>query len=317
MDQSVVKEIPMSPIQIACAVLVPLCWGVQFVVIKLGLAAFPPLFFVGLRFIAVAAILLPFVGLPTRREIGPMIVISIFFGGLNFGLVFVGLGQGLASVSGVANQLSTPFTLLLAWPLLGERPTARVVIGVALAFAGVVLTVVEPSAAVKIVPTLLVIAAGFAWAVGSVLTKRYGPLEPLKLMAWMSLFTVPQVMVTSLMIEHGQLASLQAASLTAWLAFAYTVLFGAVAGWGLWFWLIARCSMTRLAPFALLQIVFAVAAGVVFLNERMTPSLVIGAVLCIIGVAISQSRSADAGAGMHQQQHLEHDGDREESTQSS
>ena len=99
-------------------------------------------------------------------------------------------------------------------------------------------------------------------------------------------------MATSLVIEHGQLASLQTASLTAWLAFAYTVLFGAVAGWGLWFWLIARCSMTRLAPFALLQIVFAVAAGVVFLNERMTPSLVIGAVLCIIGVAISQSRSA-------------------------
>jgi O-acetylserine/cysteine efflux transporter len=151
---------------------------------------------------------------------------------------------------------------------------------------------VEPSAAVKVVPPLLVIAAGFAWAVGSVLTKRYGPIEPLKLMAWMSLFTVPQVMVTSLMIDHGQLASLQTASLTAWLAFAHTVLFGAVAGWGLWFWLIARFSMTRLAPFGLLQIVFAVAAEVVFLNERLTPSLVIGAALCIIGVAISQSRSA-------------------------
>ena len=44
MDHSVVKEIPMSPTEIACAVLVPLCWGVQFVVIKVGLAAFPPLF---------------------------------------------------------------------------------------------------------------------------------------------------------------------------------------------------------------------------------------------------------------------------------
>jgi O-acetylserine/cysteine efflux transporter len=99
-------------------------------------------------------------------------------------------------------------------------------------------------------------------------------------------------MVTSLLIEHSQLASLHAAGLTARLAFAYTVLVGAVAGWGLWFWLIARCSMTRLAPFGLLQIVFAVAAGVVFLHERLTPSLVVGAALCIIGVAISQSRSA-------------------------
>jgi O-acetylserine/cysteine efflux transporter len=291
MDRSVVKEPTMSSVQMVCAVLVPLFWGLQFVVIKVGLTAFPPLFFVGLRFAAVAAILLPFVGRPTRRELGPMIAISVFFGGLNFALFFIGLGQGLASVSAVANQLSTPFTVLLAWPFLGERPSTRVIIGVALAFGGVALTAVEPSASVKIVPTLLVIVAGFALAVGSVLTKRYGPFEPLKLMAWMSLFTVPQVMATSLVIEHGQLASLHTASLTAWLAFAYTVVFGAVAGWGLWFWLIARCSMTRVAPFALLQIVFAVVAGVFVLREPLTPTLVAGAAICIVGVAITQSRS--------------------------
>jgi O-acetylserine/cysteine efflux transporter len=291
MDHSVVKEIPLSPTEIACAMLVPLFWGLQFVVIKVGLTAFPPLFFVGLRFAAVAAILVPFVERPTRRELGPMIAISVFFGGLNFALFFVGLGQGLASVSAVANQLSTPFTVLLAWPFLGERPSTRVIIGVALAFGGVALTAAEPGASVKIVPTLLIIAAGFALAVGSVLTKRYGPFEPLKLMAWMSLFTVPQVMAISLVIEHGQLASLHTASLTAWLAFAYSVLFGAIAGWGLWFWLIARCSMTRVAPFALLQILIAVGAGIVFLHEPLTPSLVAGAVICIVGVAITQSRS--------------------------
>ena len=291
MNHSVVKGTSMSPTQIAFALLVPLFWGVQSFVIKLGLAAFPPLFFVALRFAAVAAILLPFVGRPTRREVGPIIAISVFFGGLNFALFFVGLGQGLASVSAVANQLSTPFTVLLAWPFLGERPSSRVIIGVALAFGGVALTVAEPSASVKIVPTLLVIAAGFALAVGSVLTKRFGPFEPLKLMAWMSLFTVPQVMAVSLLIEHGQLESLHTAGFTAWLAFAYTVLFGAIVGWSLWFWLIARCSMTRVAPFALLQIVFAVISGVVFLHEPLTPTLIAGAAICIAGVATTQSRS--------------------------
>lgn len=278
----------MSPLEILCAVLVPLFWGVQFVVIKVGLAAFPPLFFVGLRFAAVAALLLPFVGRPSRRELGPMIAISVFFGGVNFALFFLGLKQGSASLASVASQLSTPFTILLAWPLLGERLSARVIVGVALAFAGVALTVTEPSAAVEIVPILLIIAAGFALAVGSVLTKRYGPFDPLKLMAWMSLFTVPQVMATSLLVERNQIASLFTADLGAWLAFAYTVVFGGVVGWGLWFWLIARCSMTRVAPFALLQIVFAVAAGVVFLDEPLTPTLVAGGITCIVGVAISQ-----------------------------
>ena len=280
----------MSPLQIACALLVPLLWGVQFVITKLALTAFPPLFFTGLRFAAVAVILLPFVGRLSRREVGPMVAISVFFGGLNFGLFFVGLGMGYASVSAVAAQISTPFTVLLAWPLLGERPSARVVLGVALAFGGVALTVAAPGASVKLLPTLLLITSGGAWAVGSVLTKRYGPFEPLKLIAWMSLFTVPQVMLFSLLTEHGQLASLHTASQTAWLAFAYTVLFGAVAGWGLWFWLIGACSITRVAPFALLQTVYAIAAGVVFLHEPLPLTLVAGAFVCIVGVAISQVR---------------------------
>ena len=121
--------------------------------------------------------------------------------------------------------------MLLAWPLLGERPTIRVLIGLALAFGGVALTVAAPNAVVKLALTMLVVGAGFALAVGSVLTKRYGPFDPLKLMACMPLFTVPQIMETSLVIKHGQLASLQASSPVAWLAFAYTVLFGALAGW--------------------------------------------------------------------------------------
>jgi len=282
----------MTPTQIACAVLVPLLWGFQFVVIKVGLTAFPPLFFVGLRFAVVAALLLPFVGWPTGRELGRIAVISIFVGGLNFGLVFTGLAHGSASVAGIAIQLTTPFTLILAWPLLGERLSMRVILGVVFAFGGVALTVVETIVSVEVVPTLFVIASTFAMAAGSVLTKRYGPFEPLKLMAWMSLFTVPQVLVASFVLEHGQIESLRAASLTSWMAFLYTVLLGAILGFGLWFWLIGRCSMTRVAPFGLLQPVFAIVAGVIFLHESLTAMLVTGAVTCIAGVAITQRQPA-------------------------
>lgn len=282
----------MSRLQLACAVLVPLFWGVQFVVIKVGLTAFPPLFFVGLRLAAVAVILLPFVERPTRHEILPMIVISVFFVGINFGLMFLGLGQGLASVSAVANQLSTPFTVLLAWPFLGERPSRRVVAGVALAFLGVALTASGSRASVHALPMLEVITAGFALAVGTVLAKRHGPFEPLKLVAWMSVFAIPQVMAASFLIEHGQFASLHTANLMAWLAFGYTVVVGAVVGLGLWFWLVAKTSMSRLAPFALLQIVFAIMASAVFLHEPLSWTLVAGAAICIVGVVTTQIRSA-------------------------
>jgi len=44
----------MSAIQIVCAVAVPLLWGYQFVAIKVGVMEFPPLFFLALRFLAIA-----------------------------------------------------------------------------------------------------------------------------------------------------------------------------------------------------------------------------------------------------------------------
>jgi len=74
----------MSPLQILCAILVPLLWGCQFVVIKIAVADFPPLFLLALRFTAIAAVLLPFAGLPRRQERKPVLWISLFMGGLNF-----------------------------------------------------------------------------------------------------------------------------------------------------------------------------------------------------------------------------------------
>ena len=282
----------MTPLSTSCALLVPLLWGVQYVIIKIGLTAFPPLFFVGLRFVVMSALLLPFVERPTRREIGPIILVSIFVGGLNFGLSFAGLLHGPAGASSVVNQLSAPFMVLLAWPLLGERPSPRVVLGVALAFAGVATMVIEPGATIDLVPTALIAGAGLSLAIGSVLTKRYGPFDPLKLLGWVSLFTVPQVLAASVLLEHGQFASLRAATAVEWSALAYTVVLGGITGFGLWFWLIARYSMAHVAPYALLQTVFAVAAGLAFLHERLTWSLVAGMVVCVGGVAITQGRPA-------------------------
>src|SRR4051812_10924314 len=280
----------MSLIQIACAVMVPLLWGYQFVVIKVGIVEFPPLFFLGLRFLAMALLLVPFVKKPARQELSPVAAISIFLGGLNFGLFYVGLGLGSGSISAVAYQLATPFTVLLAWPLLAERPSLTTSAGVGLAFAGVVVLAAAPGLSANALPLLLVVAAAFAFAVSNVLTKRFGPFDPLMLMGWSSLFTVPQVMVMSLLLEHGQLASLVTADGRGWLALAYTIFIGGIVGFGLWFWLIARCSMGRVAPFGLLLPVFAVISSVLFLGDRMTPMLIVGGLLAISGVAITQVR---------------------------
>lgn len=280
----------MSAIQMICAVAVPLLWGYQFVVIKVGVTEFPPLFFLALRFLAIALLLVPFVRRPTRQQFGPVAAISIFLGGLNFGLFYVGLGLGSGSMSAVGYQLATPFTILLAWPLLAERPSSTTSAGVMLAFIGVVVLAAEHGSSANALALLLVIGAAFSFAVSNVLTKRYGPFDPFMLMGWSSLLTVPQVMLMSRVFENGQLASLVSADERGWLALAYTIFIGGIAGFGLWFWLIARCSIDRVAPFGLLLPVFALISSVLFLGERMTPKLIVGGLLAISGVAIAQVR---------------------------
>ncbi|MDH2384666.1 EamA family transporter [Bradyrhizobium sp. CER78] len=280
----------MSAIQMVCAVAVPLLWGYQFVIIKMGITEFPPFFFLALRFLATALLLIPLVKKPTREQLRPIAAISFFLGGLNFGLFYVGLGLGSGSMTAVAYLLSTPFTVLLAWPLLAERPSLTTLSGVVLAFAGVLVLRAEPGLSANGLPLLLVVGAAFAFAVSNVLTKRYGPFDPLMLMGWSSLFTVPQVMLMSLLLEYGQLASLVAADERGWLALAYTIFIGGIVGFGLWFWLIARCSMGRVAPFGLLLPVFALMSSALFLGEAMTPKLIVGALLAISGVALTQFR---------------------------
>jgi O-acetylserine/cysteine efflux transporter len=285
-------ESVMSLIQIVCAVMVPLLWGYQFVVIKVGIVEFPPLFFLGLRFLAMALLLVPFVKKPARQEFSPVAAISVFLGGLNFGLFYVGLGLGSGSISAVAYQLATPFTILLAWPLLAERPSLITSSGVLLAFLGVVVLAAGPGLSANAIPILLVVGAALAFAVANVLTKRHGPFDPLMLTGWSSLFTVPQVMLMSFVLEDGQLTSLVTADERGWLALAYTVFIGGIVGFSLWFWLIARCTMGRVAPFGLLLPVFALISSALFLDEHITPTLIVGALLAISGVAITQVRSS-------------------------
>src|ERR1700752_1775204 len=188
------------------------------------------------------------------------------------------------------SHLATPFTILLAWPLLAERPSLTTSAGVLLAFVGVVALAAGPGLSANALPRLVVVGAAFAFAVSNVLTKRYGPFDPLMLMGWSSLLTVPQVMLMSLLLEHGQLASLITADERGWLALAYTIFIGGIVGFGLWFWLIARFSMGRVAPFGLLLPVFALTSSVLFLGDRMTPKLIVGGLLAIFGVAITQVR---------------------------
>lgn len=272
------------------AVLVAFLWGAQVTAVKIGGQEIPPIFMVAMRFALIAAVLVPFIGFPKRKELPKVLWIASLIGALHFGLLYCGISRVDASTSAVVYQLATPFTLVLAFVILGERITLPVVAGIVIALLGVLTVFGGVGKGGELLGMLLVIAAAFIFAVGTLLTKRWGPFNPVAISAWTALVAAPELLIVSAAVEAPAWGSVLTASPMAWAAVLYTAISGGLIGFGLWYWLLNRHPVQRLAPFLLLVPVFAVAVSQLLLKEGLSLSLVVGGVAVLIGVGLCQVR---------------------------
>ncbi|MBX6321625.1 MAG: EamA family transporter [Rhodospirillaceae bacterium] len=261
-------------------------WGINIAVIKAGLAEMPPIAFVALRFVAVAAVLLPFVRLQRRhlRRVAPL---SFTLGTLHFPLSFVGLDGVDASTAAIAIQLQVPFAALLAAVFFKERLGWRRLLGMAIAFAGIVVIAGQPRFSGSLLSLAIVIAAACIWAFASVQMKLLGDeIDVLALNAWVALLAVPQLALISWMFEDGQIAAVLDAGWTLWASVAYQALLVMVLGYGVWYSMMRRFPLNQVMPFTLLVPVFGVAGGVVLMGDRLSVPMLLGGAATIAGVAI-------------------------------
>ncbi|WP_349971918.1 EamA family transporter [Pseudomonas caspiana] len=272
------------------AVLVAFLWGAQVTAVKIGGLEFPPIFMVAMRFTLMAAVLVPFCGFPKRSELPQVIWIASLVGALHFGLLYSGISQVDASTSAVAYQLATPFTLLLAFVVLGERITLPVAAGIVIALLGVLTVLGGVGKGGELSGILMVIAAAFVFAAGTLLTKQWGPFNPVAITAWTALVAAPELLIVSAAVEGPAWGSVLTASPIAWAAVLYTAISGGLIGFGLWYWLLGRHPVQRLAPFLLLVPVFAVAVSQFLLKEGLSLSLVVGGAAVLLGVGLCQAR---------------------------
>lgn len=117
-------------------------WGGTFIIVQYGLKFAEPFFFVGTRF-AVAAVLAIIISHDvirhlTRREVfaGTLIGVCIFWG---YSLQTIGLLYIPSSKSAFILALYVPFVPVLQWVVLRKRPPLMRWVGIAFAFSGLVL----------------------------------------------------------------------------------------------------------------------------------------------------------------------------------
>jgi O-acetylserine/cysteine efflux transporter len=110
----------MTPADILIALGVVTIWGVNFVVIKIGLQDLPPILFTALRFLFAALPLVFFVKRP-QASLGLVLAYGMFQFALQFTLLFTGIKLGLpAGLASLVIQLDAFVTIGLAVLMLGE-----------------------------------------------------------------------------------------------------------------------------------------------------------------------------------------------------
>jgi O-acetylserine/cysteine efflux transporter len=271
------------------AAVVALLWGVNFVAIDIGLDTFPPLLFVALRFALTA---FPLVLLVPRPAVAVrwIVLVGFFLSVGQFGLLFVAIHIGMpAGLSSLVIQLQAAFTVALAVAFLGERPSRVQLCGALIAFAGLASIAAGRAQSVPLGAVLLVVGAAASWGMSNVCTRVARPADGFAFLIWASLVGPIPLAGLSFAFE-GPSSIAHAFRSVGWpalLSLLYIVVVATLFGFGAWTWLIARYSVSNVAPFSLLAPVAGLASTWLARGERPTPAELAGGIVILGGLALA------------------------------
>ncbi|WP_114814539.1 EamA family transporter [Paraburkholderia kururiensis] len=281
----------MSPKDLLLALVVVVAWGVNFVVIKVGLHGVPPMLLGALRFILAAVPAVFFV----KRPRVPLRWLFAYGATISFGqfaflfyAMYVGMPAGLASL---VLQAQAFFTLGFAVLFLHERFRVQNLAGLAIAAAG--LAVIGAGAAgghsMTLAGFVLTLCAAVLWALGNIVTKKVGKVDLVALVVWGSLIPPLPFLALSYVTEGParMMAALSGIGVTSILAIVYLAFVATILGYGLWGRLLSRYPASQVAPFSLLVPIVGLASAALLLGEHLSTVQIAGAALVMLGLVVN------------------------------
>lgn len=274
-------------------------WGGMYVVSDLVLAVIPPFTLLTIRLligIAVIGVLLMRSGglaLP-RRDAVRLAGVGIVGFGISVGLQFVGTHLASAINGSVVTSASPAFILLFAWLILREPLNLTRVMAVGLATIGV-LAILDLShfdlSSQKFVGNLALSLAAITWALYSVLIRRVSTQYDIVIITFYALcggliITIP---MAALEMTSNTIGAITPGVILGILYLGVISTAVAMVFWNRAFALV-EASVASLFFFA--QPLVGVLLSTTLLNQPITPQLIIGGVLIVLGVLLSMRRAA-------------------------
>ena len=272
-------------------------WGSTYIFIRWGVEEVPPLLFAAIRFFTAGLLVILWMAArrepwPGKREWGSICVLAalIFVG--DYGLLFWAEQEVASGIAGVMMATIPVFMAIAEIVLLRtQRMTMRLAAALVIGLAGVAVLMSHSfhlgSAPISAVGALALIAAAIFWSVASVMTRKL-PLPSSKVLSAGAQMLVGGAMLAVVAVALGEPGDFHAGAVSAraWIALAYLIVMGSLAGFTAYMWLIHREAPTKVGTYAYVNPVVAVLIGYLVGDEPLGMRTILGMTLVLASVLL-------------------------------
>lgn len=183
-----------------------------------------------------------------------------------------------------------PFTILMVWPLLGDRPRPRVIAGTLLSLAGVMLvgwSAVRHAGADsgRVTGDLFFVAGAFTWAIYTALGRKLADRVP-AVTGILLCASIGAVLMIPAALVHDGIPHLRGWSPAAWGNVLYLGSFGTAIAFTTYYLAVRIVGVGRAMPALGLVPFFGVLGAALLLGEHLTPLHALGGALVIAGILV-------------------------------
>ena len=281
-------RLPLSHLLLALAIVA--VWGTNFVVIKISLEAFPPFLFAALRYFFA---LIPVVFFMPKPKVSwrNLCAYGLATGVGQFGVMYFAIdGRISPGLASLVVQTQVFFTIGFAMFFAKEGLKLYQAVAVAIAMMGLVIIALHTDASTTFLGLALVVLAGLSWGAANTVSRSAGSINMLAYVVWASIFSIPPLILMSLLFEGGwehMNASMVSAPLGAWLGVLWQSWGNTLFGYAAWGWLLSKHPAALVAPTPLLVPIFGMGASAYFLSEPLPTWKILAAGLVIAGLVVN------------------------------
>jgi O-acetylserine/cysteine efflux transporter len=282
----------MSKSDILPLIVVLLIWGIDPHIAKYATDKIPVILLLSLRFFFCALIMIPFTHKINSQQFKDLIILSILTV-TNYILIFFGIKHVGASITILIIEI--PFSVIFSYYIFKEKITRESIIGIIISFFGLYFLIKHQTGSTGIsvsyfyilFPFIASVLGGAKFNMIKYIEINHN-LKTKTILAWSTLLSFPMFILTSLLLEENQITHIQTADIYTWGSILFLSVFSFLIASDLWFNIIVKNEIHKVAPFGKLIPFITFVTAIVFLGKEFSSIQIAGGILIIFGLIVTE-----------------------------